>query len=139
MSKNKKETKKGQKKEVVAPAAAQMNDAPEAQAQEQVIDQPAEAGAEQQAKVELPEYNKPTYATASILVAKPIDELDTDIEADETLRVNTLKDFVESFPTARFTKIAKTKGIVTAEPEQMSHLTEVLKQAFKRTIMVTAL
>ena len=88
---------------------------------------------------ELPEYTKPTYVASSILVAKPIDDLDSDIESDETVRVNTLKDFVECYPTARFTKIAKTKAIVTAEPEQMLRLTENHKRTFKRTIMVTAL
>lgn len=150
MSKNKKETKKVKKN--VATPTAQVENAPEAQPQEQVTEQPTaepeqvamapateQPEAEKPATVELPEYTKPTYVASSILVAKAIDDLDTDIEADETVRVNTLKDFVECFPTARFTKIAKTKAIVTAEPDQMRHLTDVLKQTFKRTIMVTAL
>ena len=142
MSKNKKETKAKSKveKNVAAPAAPVENsEAPEAQPQEQVTEQPAESAAEQPAATELPEYTKPTYVASSILVAKAIDDLDTDIEADETVRVNTLKDYVECFPTARFTKIAKTKAIVTAEPDQMQRLADNLKQTFKRTIMVTAL
>ena len=142
MSKNKKETKAKSKveKNVAAPAAPVENsEAPEAQPQEQVTEQPAESAAEQPAATELPEYTKPTYVAASILVAKAIDDLDADIEADETVRVNTLKDYVECFPTARFTKIAKTKAIVTAEPDQMQRLADNLKQTFKRTIMVTAL
>ena len=102
-------------------------------------EKPAESAAEQSAATDLPEYTKPTYVASSILVAKAIDDLDTDIEADETVRVNTLKDYVECFPTARFTKIAKTKAIVTAEPDQMQRLTDNLKKTFKRTIMVTAL
>ncbi|MBR0116530.1 MAG: hypothetical protein IJM04_04530 [Prevotella sp.] len=147
MSKNKKETKAKAKvkKEVTAPAApVESIEAPEAQSQEQVAEQPAEdkpaeSQSEQPVESELPEYTKPTYVASSILVAKPIDDLDSDIESDETVRVNTLKDFVECYPTARFTKIAKTKAIVTAEPEQMLRLTENHKRTFKRTIMVTAL
>lgn len=143
----KKETKAKakEKKEVAAPAATVENiEAPKEQTQEQVAEQPteekpAEQVSEQPVASELPEYTKPTYVASSILVAKAIDDLDTDIEADETVRVNTLKDYVECFPTARFTKIAKTKAIVTAEPDQMLRLTDNLKKTFKRTIMVTAL
>jgi len=79
------------------------------------------------------------YEASSILLSKPIEEVDADIAANDNLKVSSFKQLVECWPTARFTATAKTKGIVTAEAEPMAQLTETLQKMYKRSILIKAL
>lgn len=101
---------------------------------------PANAEKKEEAKPEIPEY-APTdsYTASSILLSKPIEEVDEDIKANEDLHVESFKQLVECWPGARFTQTAKTKGIVTAGEESMAKLTDALQKIYKRSILIKAL
>ena len=125
--------------------------APQVENQEQAeapADAPAEeAAAEEQPAAEekkepelvIPAWEPEYYESASILLAKSIEEVDKDIEADEKLPVVSFKQLVECWPGARFTPTAKTKGVVTAGTESMKQLTETLQKMYKRSILIKAL
>lgn len=110
--------------------------APQVENQEQ-----AEASAEEKKEPEvvIPEWTEPKYESSSILLAKSIEEVDADIKANDQLKVESFKQLVECWPSARFTPIAKTKGIVTAEAEQLAQLTDTLQKMYKRSILIKAL
>ena len=125
--------------------------APQVENQEQA-EAPAEAPAEEAAAEEqpaaeekkepelvIPAWEPECYESASILLAKSIEEVDKDIEADEKLPVVSFKQLVECWPGARFTPTAKTKGVVTAGTESMKQLTETLQKMYKRSILIKAL
>lgn len=90
-------------------------------------------------KVVLPEYTKPAYKAGQLILSKDINLIDSDLKADTEVGRETLKEVVESFPSARFTRIAKTRAIVTAEGADFELLEKWLKNYFKRGIMITAL
>ena len=125
--------------------------APQVENQEQA-EVPAEAPAEEAAAEEqpaaeekkepelvIPAWEPECYESASILLAKSIEEVDKSIEADEKLPVVSFKQLVECWPGARFTPTAKTKGVVTAGTESMKQLTETLQKMYKRSILIKAL
>lgn len=125
--------------------------APQVENQEQA-EAPAEAPTEETAAEEqpaaeekkepelvIPAWEPEYYESASILLAKSIEEVDKDIEADEKLPVVSFKQLVECWPGARFTPTAKTKGVVTAGTESMKQLTETLQKMYKRSILIKAL
>ena len=101
----------------------------------------AEAPAEEKKEPEvvIPEWTEPKYESSSILLAKSIEEVDADLKANDQLKVESFKQLVECWPSARFTPIAKTKGIVTAEAEQLAQLTDTLQKMYKRSILIKAL
>lgn len=90
-------------------------------------------------KVVLPEYTKPAYKAAQLILSKDINLIDSGLKADTEVGRETLKEVLESFPSARFTRIAKTRAIVTAEGADFELLEKWLKNYFKRGIMITAL
>ena len=90
-------------------------------------------------KVVLPGYTKPAYKAGQLILSKDINLIDSDLKADTEVGRETLKEAVESFPSARFTRIAKTRAIVTAEGADFELLEKWLKNYFKRGIMITAL
>lgn len=114
--------------------------APQVENQEQA-EASAEAPAEEKKEPEvvIPEWTEPKYESSSILLAKSIEEVDADIKANDQLKVESFKQLVECWPSARFTPIAKTKGIVTAEAEQLAQLTDTLQKMYKRSILIKAL
>ncbi len=110
--------------------------APQVENQEQ-----AEAPAEEKKEPELviPEWKPEPYVASSILLSKSIEEVDADIDANESVPVRSFKQLVECWPGARFTPTAKTKGVVTAGAESMQQLTEALQKMYKRSILIKAL
>ena len=90
-------------------------------------------------EIALPEYTEPTYQTGQLILSKDIDLVDEDVKADAEIERETLKNVVESFSSARFTRISKTRAIVTAEKDDLERLSTWLKNYFKRGIMITAL
>ena len=90
-------------------------------------------------EIALPEYTEPTYQTGQLILSKDIDLVDEDVKADAEIDRETLKNVVESFSSARFTRISKTRAIVTAEKDDLESLSTWLKNYFKRGIMITAL
>lgn len=93
----------------------------------------------EQVKIEIPPYAIPTYKTVQVLFAKDLDAVDSEIEGNKDLERPSVKALVESFGTARFTRIAKTKAIVTAEAADMDGLSKILTDSLKRGVMITAL
>ena len=119
-------------------------EAPAEEQPEQGTEAPAETPTKPEKKEEeLPEIpdrgDVEPYEASSILLSKPIEEVDADIAANDSLKVSSFKQLVECWPTARFTPTAKTKGIVTAEAEPMAQLTETLQKMYKRSILIKAL
>jgi len=119
-------------------------EAPAEEQPEQGTEAPAETPTKPEKKEEeLPEIpdrgDVEPYEASSILLSKPIEEVDADIAANDNLNVSSFKQLVECWPTARFTATAKTKGIVTAEAEPMAQLTETLQKMYKRSILIKAL
>lgn len=89
--------------------------------------------------VVLPQWNGHTYKASRLIFAKSIDEIDTQIKDDESVGIESLKQFVESFATARYTRVSKVRADVTAEEEDMENLSKCLNGYFKRCIMITIL
>lgn len=87
----------------------------------------------------IPDWTEQKYESSSILLSKPIEEVDQDLKANAEVKADSFKQLVECWPTARFTPTAKTKGIVTAEAEPMAQLTETLQKMYKRSILIKAL
>ena len=87
----------------------------------------------------IPDWTEQKYESSSILLSKPIEEVDQDLKANTEVKADSFKQLVECWPTARFTPTAKTKGIVTAEAEPMAQLTETLQKMYKRSILIKAL
>ena len=87
----------------------------------------------------IPDWTEQKYESSSILLSKPIEEVDQDLKANTEVKADSFKQLVECWPTARFTATAKTKGIVTAEAEPMAQLTETLQKMYKRSILIKAL
>lgn len=87
----------------------------------------------------IPDWTEQKYESSSILLSKPIEEVDQDLKAKAEVKADSFKQLVECWPTARFTATAKTKGIVTAEAEPMAQLTETLQKMYKRSILIKAL
>jgi SepF-like predicted cell division protein (DUF552 family) len=123
--KKKKQTKSEVKAEEVQQATVEQ---PEVTSEEQKQVPQQVANAEE--TVALPKYSSPTYKTGQLILSKDISLVDGDIEADAEVGRESLKNVVESFPTARFTRIAKTKAIVTAEEDDYSLLTTWLTNYF---------
>lgn len=111
----------------------------EAPAEEQKAEEASAAEEKKEPEYTIPEWTEPKYESSSILLSKPIEEVDADIKANEELKVESFKQLVECWPTARFTPTAKTKGVVTAEAEQMALLTDALQKMYKRSILIKAL
>ncbi len=133
------------KNDAAEPAQVEnVNAEQEAQQVENKEEAPAEeqaSAAEEKKEPELiiPEWKPEAYESSSILLSKPIEEVDKDIEANENLKVSSFKQLVECWPGARFTPTAKTKGVVTAGAESMAQLTETLQKMYKRSILIKAL
>ena len=101
---------------------------------------PAKAEKKEEEKPEIPDRGDvEPYEASSILLSKPIEEVDADIAANDNLNVSSFKQLVECWPGARFTPTAKTKGVVTAGTESMKQLTETLQKMYKRSILIKAL
>ena len=129
MKKNKKKNEKSEVK--VEQAAVQQKPTSEKQSNSD------ETSAEME--MVLPEYTEPTYQTGQLILSKDIDLVNEDVKADAEIGRDTLKSVVEIFSSARFTRISKTRAIVTAEKNDLESLSTWLKNYFKRGIMITAL
>jgi hypothetical protein len=115
-------------------------EAPAETAEEAPAEEAPKAEKKEEELPEIPEYDLEEYYTSSsILLSKPIEEVDADIAANDKLKVSSFKQLVECWPGARFTQTAKTKGIVTASVESMEKLTDALQKIYKRSILIKAL
>lgn len=131
-----------QNEEQQAPAVENQEqaEAPAETTEEAPAEEAPKAEKKEEELPEIPEWNpEKNYTSSSILLSKPIEEVDADVAANDKLKVSSFKQLVECWPGARFTQTAKTKGIVTAGEESMAKLTDVLQKMYKRSILIKAL
>ena len=131
-----------QNEEQQAPAVENQEqaEAPAETTEEAPAEEAPKAEKKEEELPEIPEWNpEENYTSSSILLSKPIEEVDADVAANDKLKVSSFKQLVECWPGARFTQTAKTKGIVTAGEESMAQLTDVLQKMYKRSILIKAL